>query len=114
MMAALIPMAELCKPEVMDSYGVEIEPEVLDLLRTISTQLQVNVVWKFTGEMQERKFVKLLRAFISIIWSWEAEASVKSKGYSKHSSVLMGSVTSYVLEHASCPVTVVKDRGNEC
>ncbi|KAL2898864.1 Universal stress protein A-like protein [Bienertia sinuspersici] len=54
-MAALIPLAELCDTEVMHGYGVEVEPEVLDLLRTISTQLQVNVVWKlYWGDPREK------------------------------------------------------------
>ncbi|KAL2924927.1 Universal stress protein A-like protein [Bienertia sinuspersici] len=104
----LIPMAELCKPEVMDSYGVEIEPEVLDLLRTISTQLQVNVVWKiYWGDAREK--------VCEAVESFHLDNLVMgSRGLSKIQRVLMGSVTSYVLEHASCPVTVVKDRGNEC
>ncbi|KAL2927431.1 Universal stress protein PHOS34 [Bienertia sinuspersici] len=51
----LIPLAELCDTEVMHGYGVEVEPEVLDLLRTISTQLQVNVVWKlYWGDPREK------------------------------------------------------------
>ncbi|KAL2927432.1 Universal stress protein PHOS34 [Bienertia sinuspersici] len=41
--------------KVMHGYGVEIEPEVLDLLRTISSQLQVNVFWKiYWGDAREK------------------------------------------------------------
>ena len=42
-MAALIPLAEFCDPEVMHSYGVEREPEIFELLDVISKQLQVSI-----------------------------------------------------------------------
>lgn len=40
-LAALVPLAEFCDPEVMHGYGVKPEPDVLELLELISKQLEV-------------------------------------------------------------------------
>jgi len=41
-MAALIPFVELRHREVLHGYGVEIDPEVLDMLDFASNHLQVS------------------------------------------------------------------------
>ncbi|KMT05156.1 hypothetical protein BVRB_7g173040 [Beta vulgaris subsp. vulgaris] len=104
----LVPLAEFCDPEVMHGYGVQPEPDVLELLELISKQLEVTVLWKiYWGDAREK--------VCEAIGSLELDAMIMgSRGLSAIRRVLLGSVTSYVLEHATCPVTVVKDRGNEC
>ncbi|KAL2898861.1 Universal stress protein PHOS32 [Bienertia sinuspersici] len=148
--------------KVMHGYGVEIEPEVLDLLRTISSQLQVNVFWKiYWGDAREKICEAAVHLHLDTL-AMEAEALVQfevssddynlilinstqgklrktaleakfelaflssdlklvmdlitafvNDDYKQKEAVLLGSVTSYVLEHATCAVTVVKDRGVE-
>ncbi|XP_021720780.1 universal stress protein PHOS34-like [Chenopodium quinoa] len=99
----LIPLAEFCDPEVMHSYGVEREPEIFELLDVISKQLQVTVLWKiYWGDAREK--------ICEAVGSMELNTLIMgSRGLGSIQRVLLGSVTNYVLEHASCPVTVVKD-----
>ncbi|KAL9235335.1 hypothetical protein vseg_010099 [Gypsophila vaccaria] len=100
--APLIPFAELHDTGVMHGYGVEIDPEVLGLLETIASQLQVTVLAKiYWGDAREK--------VCEAVESLKLDSLIMgSRGLSSIQRVLMGSVTSYVLEHASCPVTVVK------
>ncbi|KNA10676.1 hypothetical protein SOVF_142130 [Spinacia oleracea] len=92
----------------MHSYGVEREPDVFDLLDVISKQLQVNVVWKiYWGDARERVCEAAGSLHLDTL-------IMGSRGLGSIKRVLLGSVTSYVLEHATCPVTVVKDRSHEC
>ncbi|KAK9734767.1 hypothetical protein RND81_04G162200 [Saponaria officinalis] len=98
----LIPFAELHDSGVMHGYGVDFDPEVLGLLETIANQLQVTVLAKvYWGDAREK--------VCEAVGSLELDSLIMgSRGLSSIQRVLMGSVTSYVLEHASCPVTVVK------
>ncbi|CAO2840770.1 unnamed protein product [Amaranthus hypochondriacus] len=102
----LIPLAEFCDPEVRHGYGVEVEPDVLELLDLTCKQQQVNVVWKiYWGDAREK--------VCEAVGSYELDALVMgSRGLGSIRRVLLGSVTSYVLEHATCPVTVVKERAH--
>lgn len=84
------------------------------------------------GETQWRKYVKELKRSLFTAWLLVAEALAKSRGnlnflYLLPSTVwicnilklmefllpfyraLLGSVSSYVVSHATCPVTVVKE-----
>lgn len=103
----LVPLAEFCDPEVMHGYGVEPEPEIFGLLDVISKQLQVTVLWKiYWGDAREK--------VCEAVESLKLDALIMgSRGLSSIQRVLLGSVTSYVLEHAICPVTVVKDRRHD-
>ncbi|XP_074295056.1 universal stress protein PHOS34-like [Silene latifolia] len=102
----LIPFAELHNAGVMHGYGVEIDPEVLGLLDTIANQLQVTVLGKiYWGDAREK--------VCEAVGAHELDALIMgSRGLSSIQRVLMGSVTSYVLEHAACPVTVVKAKNH--
>ena len=43
-LAALIPLGEFCDPEVRHGYGVEVEPDVLELLDLTCKQQEVRIL----------------------------------------------------------------------
>ncbi|KAJ0521340.1 putative universal stress protein A family [Helianthus annuus] len=79
----LIPLVEFREPEVMAKYDVKMDVEVLDTLDTGARQKEIHVVAKLY---------------------WVAEDSAVSRG-----TIILGSVTDYVMTAAPCAVTIVKD-----
>ena len=97
-----IPVSEFSDPVIMKKYGVKPDPETLDIANTAARQKEVEVLMKiFWGDPRE----KLCEAIDNIPLSCIV---VGNRGLGKIKRAIMGSVSNYVVNNGSCPVTVVK------
>ncbi|KAC9469344.1 hypothetical protein E3N88_45782 [Mikania micrantha] len=98
----MIPLTELCDPNIMKKYGTKPDPDTLEIVKSASTQKEVVVILKiFWGDPRD----KLCEAVDNIPLD---HLIVGNRGLGKLKRVLMGSVSKYVVNNSSCPVTVVK------
>ncbi|XVF62457.1 hypothetical protein PTKIN_Ptkin09bG0009300 [Pterospermum kingtungense] len=100
----LIPLSEFSDPVIMKKYGVTPDAETLDIVSTAARQKEVEVFMKiFWGDPRE----KLCEAIDNIPLNCIV---VGNRGLGKLKRAIMGSVSNYVVNNGSCPVTVVKHR----
>ncbi|BAS92479.1 uncharacterized protein [Oryza sativa Japonica Group] len=99
----MIPLVELADPRVSRIYGVAPDAETIGILTSAANQKGVEVVAKvYWGEPAK----KLTEAAQGIPLHWLV---VGNRGLGAVKRVLMGSVSTYVANHATCPVTVVRE-----
>ncbi|PWA89802.1 hypothetical protein CTI12_AA106280 [Artemisia annua] len=99
----LIPLTELCDAHVMKKYGTSPDAETLDILNLAASQKEVIVLMKiFWGDARE----KLCEAVENIPLDC---LIIGNRGLGKLKRAILGSVSNYVVNHSTCPVTVVKN-----
>ncbi|KAI3813763.1 hypothetical protein L1987_18495 [Smallanthus sonchifolius] len=98
----LIPLLEFKEIDVRKKYGITPQSQIFDMLDTVSAAKQVKVVAKvYWGNPRDKlcEAVHYLKLDALV---------VGSRGLSAIKRVLLGSVSSHVVQKATCPVTVVK------
>ncbi|KAL3578658.1 hypothetical protein D5086_020162 [Populus alba] len=103
----MIPLSEFSDPVTMKKYGLKPDPETLDLLNTVAHQKEIVVVLKiYWGDPRE----KICEAIDKIPLSCLV---IGNRGLGKVKRAIMGSVSNYVVNNGSCPITVVKQSAHE-
>nr|ACG37829.1 hypothetical protein [Zea mays] len=97
----LIPLAEFS--DVARTYGVSPDKETIEILTQAANHRGIEVFAKvFYGDPAKKLYEAADMVPLSCM-------VVGSRGLSTLKRALMGSVSTYVVNHAACPVTVVKE-----
>ncbi|KAJ9699783.1 hypothetical protein PVL29_005583 [Vitis rotundifolia] len=99
----LIPLSEFSDPSISKKYGVKPDAETLDIVNCVARQKDIVVVMKiYWGDARE----KICEAIDNIPLSCLV---IGNRGLGKIKRAILGSVSNYVVNNGSCPVTVVKN-----
>eukprot|EP00261_Vitis_vinifera_P034592 XP_019075835.1 PREDICTED: universal stress protein PHOS32 isoform X2 [Vitis vinifera] len=93
----LIPLSEFSDPIISKKYGVKPDAETLDIVNCVARQKDV-----YWGDARE----KICEAIDNIPLSCLV---IGNRGLGKIKRAILGSVSNYVVNNGSCPVTVVKN-----
>ncbi|XP_060197647.1 universal stress protein PHOS32 [Lycium barbarum] len=97
-----IPLDELCDAHTMKKYGVSPDPETLQMITLAARQKEILVVMKiFWGDAREKLCEAVEKTPLSCL-------VIGNRGLGKIKRAIMGSVSNFVVNNATCPVTVVK------
>uniref|UniRef100_A0A0D9WDA1 UspA domain-containing protein n=1 Tax=Leersia perrieri TaxID=77586 RepID=A0A0D9WDA1_9ORYZ len=99
----LIPLVELTDPHVSRIYGLAPDAETIAILTAAANQIGVEVVAKVYWGDPAKKVAEAVQR-IPLHW-----LVVGNRGLGAVKRVLMGSVSTYLVNHAKCPVTVIRD-----
>ncbi|KAL6608292.1 hypothetical protein ACP70R_041355 [Stipagrostis hirtigluma subsp. patula] len=99
----LIPLVEFADPRVAKIYGLSPDGETMEILGRAAKQRGVQVLAKVLWGDPGKKLVEAVQR-VPLQW-----LIVGNRGLSTLKKVLMGSVSTYVVNHAACPVTVVRE-----
>ncbi|NP_001295617.1 universal stress protein A-like protein [Jatropha curcas] len=103
----LIPLKEFSDPVTMKKYGVKSDPETLDIINTAANQKQIVALMKiFWGDPREQLCEAIDKIPLSCL-------IIGNRGLGKIKRAILGSVSNYVVNNGSCPVTVVKQGDHE-
>ncbi|KAD7117745.1 hypothetical protein R6Q59_013783 [Mikania micrantha] len=98
----LIPLMEFKEIGVCKKYGITPDSELFNMLDTIFATKKAQVVAKvYWGDPREKLCEAVNHLKLDAI-------VVGSRGLGSLKRVLLGSVSSHVVQNATCPVTVVK------
>ncbi|XP_050219239.1 universal stress protein PHOS32 [Mercurialis annua] len=99
----LIPLHEFSDPAMMKKkYGFKPDPETLDIINTVKNQKEIVVVTKiYWGDAREKICEAIDKTPLSCL-------IIGNRGLGKLKRAIMGSVSNYVVNNGTCPVTVVK------
>lgn len=98
----LIPLEEFREMNMSKKYGLTPDPEVLDILETVSKTKGAKAMAKiYWGDPREKLCCAVQDVKLDSL-------VVGNRGLGVLKRVLMGSVSNYVVANATCPVTVVK------
>ncbi|KAL7144361.1 hypothetical protein ABFS83_07G006400 [Erythranthe nasuta] len=98
----LIPLSDLTNAHIMKKYGLTPDPETLDMVSTAASQKEITVLMKiYWGDARE----KLCESIDNVPLD---SLVIGNRGLGKIKRAIMGSVSNFVVNNATCPVTVVK------
>ncbi|CAK8531563.1 unnamed protein product [Lathyrus sativus] len=98
----ITPLAEFSDPTLSKKYGINPSQEVFKISKTVMEQNKVDVLVKiYWGDAREKLCESIEHIPLDSL-------TMGNRGLGTLRRAIMGSVSNYVVNNATCPVTVVK------